>query len=178
MEIIEKALKVASKAHEGQYRKHTETPYITHPVTVGMIVMKAGYDEEMIAAAILHDTVEDTNLSLDDIRQEFGGRIAEIVEGCSEPNKDLPWKARKEHTIEYLKTAPEKIRIVACADKLHNIRTIIKDYEQIGDEVWRRFNAGKEQQKWYYTGIVESLGESSSFPLLSELKLEVDRLFS
>lgn len=178
MSIVEKALQVASKSHRKQCRKNTDIPYITHPVTVGMMLMKAGYDEDTIAAGILHDTVEDTDLTLNDIEREFGPRIARIVEGCSEPNKSLPWKERKEHTIEFLKTAPEEIRVVACADKLHNIRSIIKDYEQQGDAVWDRFNAGKEHQAWYYKNIVESLGQMSSFPLLKELQTEVELLFN
>jgi (p)ppGpp synthase/HD superfamily hydrolase len=178
MSIVEKALQVASKSHRKQCRKNTDIPYITHPVTVGMMLMKAGYDEEIIAAGILHDTVEDTDLTLNDIEREFGSRIARIVEGCSEPNKSLPWKERKEHTIEFLKTAPKEIRVVACADKLHNIRSIVKDYEQQGDAVWDRFNAGKEHQAWYYKNIVESLGQMSSFPLLKELQTEVELLFN
>jgi (p)ppGpp synthase/HD superfamily hydrolase len=177
VDILEKALLAASKSHEGQYRKNTDIPYITHPVTVGLMLLKKGYSEEVVAAGILHDTVEDTPLTLDEIKREFGPKIAEIVEGSSEPDKSLSWKERKEHTVEFLKTASEDIRAVVCADKLHNIRSIIRDYEQVGEEVWSRFNAGKEQQKWYYTNVVDSLGVQSSFGLLTELRAEVDRLF-
>ncbi|MFJ5758815.1 HD domain-containing protein [Neobacillus sp. NPDC093182] len=177
MDILEKALLTASKSHEGQYRKNTDIPYITHPVTVGFMLLRKGYSEEIVAAGILHDTVEDTPLTLDEIKREFGSKIAEIVDGSSEPDKSLSWKDRKEHTIEFLKTASEDVRAVVCADKLHNIRSIIRDYEQVGEEVWSRFNAGKEQQKWYYTNVVDSLGTQSSFELLTELRAEVDRLF-
>ncbi|MGG1676039.1 HD domain-containing protein [Neobacillus sp. NRS-1170] len=177
MDVIDKALRVASIAHQNQCRKNTDIPYIAHPAAVGMLVLKAGYSDDVVAAAILHDTVEDTELTLEDIVREFGAKIAEIVAGCSEPDKSLSWKARKEHTIEFLKTASVGIRAVACADKLHNIRSILSDYEQVGDKVWDRFNAGRDQQKWYYTNIVESLGSHSTFPLLEDLKKEVDRLF-
>ena len=177
MDVIEKALKTAAKVHEKQYRKGTDIPYITHPVAVGMILMKAGYSEELVAAGILHDTVEDTDLSLQDIEQLFGRNIAQIVEGCSEPDKSLSWEDRKKHTIEYLKSAPEEIRVVACADKLHNIRSIASDIEQFGEQVWGRFKRGKEQQEWYYTHVIESLGLQSNFQLLGELKIEVERLF-
>ncbi|MEH7255036.1 HD domain-containing protein [Neobacillus niacini] len=177
MDIVEKALQIASKSHERQYRKNTDIPYITHPVAVGMMLLEAGYSEEIVAAGILHDTVEDTPLTLEDIKKDFGANIAKMVEGSSEPDKSLPWKDRKEHTIEFLKTASEEIRAVVCADKLHNIRSIISDYEKIGEEVWTRFNAGKEQQKWYYTNVVDSLGTQSTFDLLTDLQDEVDRLF-
>ena len=177
MDVIEKALQTASKSHEGQYRKNTDIPYITHPVAVGMMLLKAGYSEEIVAAGILHDTVEDTPLTIEDIEKEFGAKIANIVEGSSEPDKSLPWIDRKEHTINFLKTASEDIRAVVSADKLHNIRSIIRDYEKVGEEVWERFNAGREQQKWYYTNVVESLGTQSTFDLLKELRNEVDKLF-
>lgn len=177
MDVIEKALKAAAKAHEKQYRKGSDIPYVTHPIAVGMILMKAGYSDELVAAGILHDTVEDTDLTLEDIEHLFGKSIAGIVKGCSEPDKSLTWEQRKEHTIEYLKTAPEKIRVVACADKLHNIQSIASDIEQFGDHIWEKFKRGKEQQEWYYTNVIKSLGYQTSFHLLDELKVEVKKLF-
>jgi (p)ppGpp synthase/HD superfamily hydrolase len=178
MDLIEKALQVAAKAHDNQYRKKTNIPYITHPIAVGMILMKAGYGDELIAAGILHDTVEDTPLTLKNIEETFGSKVARIVEGCSEPDKTLPWEDRKRHTIEYLKTAPLEIRVVVCADKLHNIRSISDDYEQMGEDVWTKFKRGKDKQKWYYQNVLASLGLQSSFNLLEELKIEVNRLFN
>lgn len=177
MELIDKALQVASKAHRNQNRKGTDIPYISHPAAVGMILLKAGYEEAVVAAGILHDTVEDTDIELVDIKEWFGAEIAEMVAGCSEPNKELSWEERKEHTIEFLKTASEEIRAVACADKLHNIRSIIKDYGAEGEAVWKRFNRGRDQQEWYYRSLVESLGHTSNFELLKEFQLEVQRLF-
>ncbi|MBT2755310.1 bifunctional (p)ppGpp synthetase/guanosine-3',5'-bis(diphosphate) 3'-pyrophosphohydrolase [Mesobacillus foraminis] len=177
MEIIEKALHMAAKAHEGQYRKQSRIPYITHPVAVGMILMKAGYEDDIIAAGILHDCVEDTEVTIDQLKNVFGLKIASIVEGCSEPDKSLPWETRKEHSIEFLKGASEDIRAVACADKLHNIKSITEDFNQEGDKVWQRFNRGKVQQEWYYRSIAESLGHISRFPLLDDLKEEINRLF-
>jgi (p)ppGpp synthase/HD superfamily hydrolase len=178
MDIIEKALLVAAMAHDHQFRKKTNIPYITHPVAVGMLLMKAGYDDELIAAGILHDTVEDTPLTLKNIEETFGSKVARIVEGCSEPDKTLAWEDRKRHTIEYLRTAPLEIRVVACADKLHNIRSISDDYEQMGEDVWTKFKRGRDQQKWYYQNVLASLGLQSSFNLLEELDIEVNRLFN
>jgi (p)ppGpp synthase/HD superfamily hydrolase len=178
MDLIEKALQVAAMAHDGQYRKKTNIPYITHPIAVGMILMKAGYEDELIAAGILHDTVEDTPLTLKNVEESFGSKVARIVEGCSEPDKTLSWEDRKKHTIEYLKTAPLEVRVVVCADKLHNIRSISDDYQQMGEEVWTKFKRGKDQQKWYYQNVLASLGLQSSFNLLEELKIEVNRLFN
>ncbi|RHW38127.1 bifunctional (p)ppGpp synthetase/guanosine-3',5'-bis(diphosphate) 3'-pyrophosphohydrolase [Neobacillus notoginsengisoli] len=177
MDLIEKALRIAGEAHDGQFRKLTKMPYITHPAAVGMILQKYGYGEELIAAGILHDTVEDTNLSLNDIEREFGPMIAKIVAGCSEPDKSLSWEERKAHTIEFLKDAPIEIRAVACADKLHNIRSIRYDVEQSGEEVWKRFKRGRKEQEWYYRRLVQSLGHESSFEMLEEFGREVVKLF-
>ncbi|WP_449538763.1 HD domain-containing protein [Ferdinandcohnia sp. Marseille-Q9671] len=177
MDIIEQAIIVASKAHDGQYRKLTKTPYITHPLGVGLILMKENARAELIAAGILHDTVEDTELTLEEIATSFGPEIAKLVEGCSEPDKTLSWEERKEHTISFLRTASEDIRTVVCADKLHNIRSILRDYNDQGDEVWSRFSRGKEKQEWYYRNVAESLAQASMFPLVKELKQEINTLF-
>ncbi|WP_316568784.1 HD domain-containing protein [Neobacillus sp. YIM B06451] len=178
MQLIDKALRFAAEAHEGQYRKGTKTPYITHPVAVGMLLLKHGYSEELVAAGILHDTVEDTDATLEDIETRFGRNVAEVVAGCSEPDKTLSWEERKEHTIELLKTTSNEIRAVACADKLHNISSILDDVEQGGDEVWSRFNRGRDKQEWYYRSLIDSLGSQGPFPLLEELKTAVQTAFS
>ncbi len=97
------------------------------------------------------------------IEEQFGLEVAEIVEGCSEPDKSLPWEKRKEHTIEALKTASEGVWLVSCADKLKNVRSMAMDYEQHKDILWQRFNRGKEEQVWYYKSLVESLAFRSDY---------------
>ena len=155
---IEEAIEVAAEAHHGQYRKGTRTPYITHPYAVGFILMEAGCAETVIIAGILHDTVEDTDLTLDFIRERFGDTVANIVDGCSE-NKALRWRARKTERIEALRTASPEVCTVTCADKLHNLRTIISEYEDIGDSVWDRFHGGVEDQAWYYRSILSAIAD-------------------
>lgn len=153
---IEEAIEVAAEAHQGQYRKGTRTPYITHPYAVGLLLMEAGSPEAVVVAGILHDTVEDTDLTLEFIRQRFGDRVADIVEGCSE-NKALRWRARKTERIEALHTASPEVCTVTCADKLHNLRTILSEYDTIGDDVWERFHGGVEDQAWYYRSILHAI---------------------
>ena len=155
---IEEAIEIAAEAHHGQYRKGTHTPYITHPYAVGLILMEAGCTEVLIIAGILHDTVEDTDLTLDFIRERFGDTVANIVDGCSE-DKALRWRARKTERIEALKTASPEVCTVTCADKLHNLRTIISEYDDIGDSVWDRFHGGVEDQAWYYRSILSAIAE-------------------
>lgn len=155
---IEEAIEVAAEAHHGQYRKGTDTPYITHPYAVGLILMEAGCTEAVIIAGILHDTVEDTDLTLEFIQERFGEDIANIVDGCSE-DKALRWRARKTERIEALRTASPEVCTVTCADKLHNLRTIISEYDLIGDSVWDRFHGGVEDQAWYYRSILGAIAD-------------------
>ena len=181
--MIDLAIEVAAKAHQGQVRKETDIPYITHPFSVGMLLARAGCPNEVISAGILHDTVEDTSITLDYIREKFGDKAATIVQGASESDKSISWEDRKEHTIEFLKTATLEIRLVACADKLHNIRTIAADYAKIGDKVWDRFNRGKENQEWYYKKLGDSLGNNletldpSYESLFQAFRREVEKFF-
>ena len=179
-QMIEEAIEVAAKAHQGQVRKASDVPYISHPYMVGMMLAKAGCQDEVVAAGILHDTVEDTDLTLDYVRERFGDRVAFIVEGCSEPDKSATWEERKRHTLDYLRTAPWEIRLVSCADKLHNARTILAARREIGDEVWQRFKRGRKEQEWYYRGLVEVLcngGDAQDVPFCVELRTVVDALF-
>ena len=99
-EMIDLAIEVAAKAHQRQVRKETDIPYITHPLSVGIILAKAGCCDDVIIAGILHDTVEDTSITLDYIRETFGAKVASIAEGCSEPDKSLAWEDRKRHTTQ------------------------------------------------------------------------------
>ena len=179
--LIDKAIEFAAKAHENGVRKGTDIPYITHPFSVGIILTKAGCSEEVIAAGILHDTIEETPTTLEDLVGNFGEKVADIVSGCTEPDKSLPWEERKQNMIDFLKTAPQDVRLVACADKLHNIRSIAVEYSCIGVEVWERFERGKKDQEWYYRGIVESIcsetREDEKAVLFERLREEVDSLF-
>lgn len=153
---IEEALELAAQAHDGQFRKGTDTPYITHPYAVGLILVGVGCSENVVIAGILHDTIEDTDLTLKCIHDRFGEPIAEIVDACSE-NKSLKWRERKTELIETLRTANTEVCLVTCADKLHNLRTVISEYDVIGNRVWERFHGGLEAQAWYYQNILESL---------------------
>lgn len=153
---IEEAIEVAAQAHHGQFRKGTVTPYISHPYAVGLILMNEGCSEEVVIAGLLHDTVEDTDMTLECIQKRFGETVTDIVDGCSE-NKSLRWRERKAEQIEALKSASAEVCLVTCADKLHNLRTVISEYDEIGDLVWDRFHGGVEAQSWYYQSILDSL---------------------
>jgi hypothetical protein len=177
MNLIDKAIIFATKAHENQVRKGTDIPYITHPFGVGMLLMQFECSEEVIAAGLLHDTLEDTATTLEEIEKQFGADVARLVVGASEPNKNLAWEDRKTHTLLALKVASLSQRMVICADKLHNVRSIKEDQLQMGEGVWNKFSRGKQQQAWYYSGIVVNLGYQSRFPMLEQLQEEVMNVF-
>ena len=178
MDMIEKAIIFSAKAHKNQTRKGTDIPYITHPVAVGMLLQKEKCSEEVIAAGILHDTLEDTDSTFKDLTEAFGDYVANLVLAASEGDKSLQWEVRKQHTIEMLKDASlEEIQIIV-ADKLHNLKSIRDDLILNGDNIWLRFNRGKRDQHWYYASIVKALSpRKKEFNMILELEREVKEVF-
>lgn len=158
--MIFKAIEYATRAHAGQYRKGSKVPYIVHPLNVAKILIDLDCPEPVVVAGILHDTLEDTRMTLENIQSEFGAEIACLVDAASEPNKsDLIWENRKAHTIKHLRTASPELLILSLADKTDNIRAMRQDYEKIGDGLWKRFNRPKEKQKWYYEALADIFSE-------------------
>lgn len=165
MTQVEKALIFATKAHAGQYRKGTDRPYILHPIETMAIAMAFSEDEDVLAAAVLHDTVEDTSVTLKRIEREFGSRVAELVASVTEDKKrNLPpeatWRARKFEMLFRLKKADRYTKIIWFADCLSNMREIKKDYDSYGDDIWDRFNQqNKDMHGWYYREIAHILND-------------------
>lgn len=179
MDIYFKAISFAEKAHRGQYRKGSSAPYLIHPLGVMQTLIRAGCKHEVVVAGCLHDIVEDTNYSLDDIYNEFGSRVAELVYSVTEPNKKDPWINRKVHTIENMKATTDKdILYLSCADKIDNVASTLKDYGTLGEELWTKFKGKKEQQKWYYHSLSEVFTTfDSEEPMFQELQLLTFKLF-
>lgn len=167
MDLFDKAIEFAVKAHSGSVRKGTETPYIVHPMEAAAIVATMTNDFNVLAGAVLHDTVEDTDYTVEDIRAEFGDEVASLVASESENKReDLPssetWKIRKQETLEHLSHAPIEAKMITLGDKLSNIRAIYRDYSVLGDKLWERFNQkDKNEHAWYYRGVAEKLRELS-----------------
>lgn len=175
-----KAIEVAATAHEGQLRKSTGIPYISHPYMVGALLLQANCSTNVVISGYLHDGLEDTSLTRNDILLEFGSEVLAIVEGCSEPDKSNSWEFRKKHTINYLQAeATPEVLQVTCADKLHNLRSMHNQYQLDGENMWRHFNRGKAEQKWYYQELIHVLGERiGEFELYGLLKDEVEKVFT
>lgn len=156
--MINEAIEFATKAHEGQFRKGTKRPYIVHPVEVADIVTSMTDDEEVICAAVLHDTIEDCSwVTRDLLVEKFGERVASLVQHESE-DKSKTWEERKSATIAHLKDAPREIRMIALGDKLSNMRDIDRDYPKFGEDFWLRFRMkSKDAMGWYYKILKEVL---------------------
>ncbi len=178
---IFESIEFATKAHSGQFRKGTQVPYIIHPLNVARILIEYECADEVIMAAILHDVVEDTPITLDDIKQNFGVQVTKLVAALSEPDKSDSWENRKLHTINHLKNAPIEVLLIACADKLDNIRAIREDLAKQGEAAWSRFNRPKTKQKWYYQSLanvfVNRIESEISQSLFTEFQAEVIAVF-
>jgi (p)ppGpp synthase/HD superfamily hydrolase len=176
---LQRAFRYAAEMHDGQARKQTSVPYLSHLMAVGSLVLEAGGDEEMAIAALLHDVVEDCGgmPRLREVRKLFGNRVAKIVEGCTDSFGDpkAEWKQRKNDYLEHVKDADIETRLVSAADKLHNVRTILADYRHDGENIWTRFNGKKDGTLWYYRALSDELQRSSN-RLSRELAIAVSEL--
>ena len=139
----------AHDVHQGQFRTGTGVPYIAHVLGVAAIAMEYAGSEDEAIGALLHDAAEDGGgeATLAEIRARFGDAVADIVLGCSDslvedPEDKLPWRDRKENYLAHLENASQSVCLVSAADKLHNVRSIIRDYHEHGDAIWMRFRAG------------------------------------
>ena len=161
------AIGLATKAHHSQVRKGTEIPYIVHPLAVAGLLIRSGCPEHMVIAALLHDVLEDTPVTVEEIRSHFGREVAELVMA---------------HTIDYLGgPAGDEVLLVALADKLDNIRAVREGLESDGETFWKRFNRPREKQKWYYERLeavfTKRVSREPALTLLSAFRAEVTRVF-
>ena len=182
-ELLDRAIIFAVQAHAGTERRGKGFPYIVHPMEAMEIVATITPDQELLAAAALHDTVEDTDVTVEEIRAQFGERIASLVaaesdempEGVSEEDS---WHARKKAAIDRLAAAPHDAKIVALGDKLSNMRAIARDYAVKGDELWKIFHASDpKDHEWHYRGLADSLRELSGTFAFQEFEALINQVF-
>ena len=183
-QLLDRAIVFAVKAHAGTERRGKGFPYIVHPMEAMEIVATMTPDQELLAAAALHDTVEDTDVTIEQIRAEFGDRVAalvaaesdEVVEGVSEEDS---WHARKQAAIDRLARAPHDAKMVALGDKLSNMRAIARDYAMQGDKLWSLFHTSDpKEHEWHYRGLADSLRELSGTFAFREFEALIDQVFS
>jgi GTP pyrophosphokinase len=172
---FEDALQFACEVHRNQSRKGTEIPYISHPLAVASIALEYGATETQAIAALLHDVVEDSgdNQMLPKVAARFGEDVAGIVDACSHvsvADEKKEWRARREVHLAHLQKARADALLVTAADKLHNLNSILRDYRQHGNALWARFNAGPDDQVWYYESMIILLESRLQSGIVDALK--------
>ena len=184
MELVSEAIAFAVKAHDGMRRKKSEAPYILHPMEAAVIVGTMTDDQNLIAAAALHDVVEDANITIDEIEEKFGKRVRELVESETEDKRaDLPpestWRIRKEESLAVLKNTEDiGVLMVWLGDKLANMRAIYRDFKAEGVSMWQRFNQkDPDEQAWYYRSIVKLTKSLSNTSAWLEYKALTELVF-
>jgi (p)ppGpp synthase/HD superfamily hydrolase len=180
---FERALIFATRLHGKQVRKGTSIPYISHLMAVASLVLEHGGGRDEAIAALLHDSIEDQAHEYpggvaalrEEIKAQFGERVLEIVEACTDADviPKPPWRERKERYLAHLYTVPDYVRLVSCADKLHNARAIVTDLRAMGAAVFERFNAGREGTLWYYRRLADAFLELGPESLARELDIAV-----
>lgn len=173
----------AARAHSGQYRKKTRIPYLTHIITTMNYATELTQDVEVLQAAILHDTVEDTWVTFSDLEKEFGDRVARLVEAETEnKRRNMPasqtWEIRKRETIEHLKNASWDAKVIVLADKTANLESIAREQRYRGVEIWDKFNQpDKAKQEWYFRAVREQLAEFSDTSVIKVYDNYLEILF-
>jgi len=180
--LLDRAIIFAVNAHQGVERKGKGFPYIVHPMEAMSIVATMTNDQELLAAAVLHDVIEDTDTTVDELLQEFGERVALLVEAESDIKMEGPaavtWHQRKQIALDKLTVASRDVKIVALGDKLSNMRAIACDYAKMGDELWNRFTVkDKAEHAWRYRGLVQALSDLSGIKAYEEFRMLVEKVF-
>lgn len=172
-ERLRAALFLAERAHWGQMRKGREVPYVLHPVCVASLLLAAGADEDLVCAGYLHDVVEDSEVTLAEIEEQFGPRVAHLVDAVTERKEEpdgtrIPWEVRRRATIDHLSDVDDGVIALKAADVAINMGDIVIDHGEVGDALWGRFNAPAEAQLWYYRRVAQIVLERGTYRLLED----------
>ena len=173
---IHNAIIYAAQMHKYQLRKGTDIPYIVHPMEVMYILVENKCDKDVIIAGILHDVLEDTDATPEDIERLFGVHVLSLVQAETQ-DSNKPWKERRQEALLNIQQSTLEAQLVCCADKLSNIKSIYADKLVVGDAIFNRFNASQEDVKWYYQSLVQALNKIDEYQMKQEFKDFVNKVF-
>lgn len=177
---FEAALVYATRLHANQTRKISGVPYIAHLMSVAALVLEAGGNEDEAIAALLHDAIEDQGgqPTREEIHRQFGDIVVAIVDGCTESDitPKPPWQERKTRYLEQIRHASPSVRLVSLADKLHNARSLLAEWQQQGDIIWSAFNSSREKTLWFYQSLVQVYQHTGSDWMTEELSRVISQL--
>ncbi len=176
---LEQAVELAIRVHGSMKRKGDGQPYLVHPISVLALLVRWDASEDTCIAGLLHDVIEDADNDEQraeyrkEIKEKFGKEVLSMIEGVTEQDKSLPWKKRKDLYLEHMKTASKESLLVSCADRTHNVASLIKSYKKDGEKIWKRFNAPKQLQVWFIDQIEIILKERLNDKYTAELYLHI-----
>lgn len=176
--LIERATALAMRAHTGQMRKEAPMPYIVHPIAVGLILARHGFSDAVIAAALVHDVIEDMNVTEEELRRELGDKVADLVAPVTHDNT-LSWEEKKKAYVETVRNARNEVKAISLADKIANAHSLIAAHKAQGAAIWKYFNAGREKKLWFEHMMLAMFRESFDHPMVEEyamLAAEMDAL--
>lgn len=181
--LLWKAYSYAATMHEGQVRKGTTIPYFSHLITTMNYILELTEDENILAAAVLHDTLEDTFATLLEIQIRFGSQIASYVAADTENKRlgipaDQSWEERKLENISHLQNASKEVKMIVLADKTANAESMAREWSIFGDDLWQKFNQkDKRKQGWYYKSCANAMGELSDTSVMKSFRAYIGILF-
>ncbi|MHB1117951.1 MAG: HD domain-containing protein [Minisyncoccota bacterium] len=173
--LIERAIALAVRAHAGQMRKEAPMPYIVHPIEVGLILSRHGFSDMVIASGIVHDVVEDTSVTAEELRRELGDEVADLVAPVTHDDT-LSWEEKKKAYIESVRNASDEVKAISLADKIANAYSLIEAHKNQGPAIWRHFNAGREKKLWFERAMLEMFRASWSHTMIDEYENLVQRM--
>lgn len=176
--LIERAAELAVRAHGGRTRKESSAPYIVHPIAVALILARHNFHNIVIAAALVHDVVEDTNITDKELRHELGNDVQDLIVPITHDNS-LSWKEKKIRYIKTVRDASDNAKAISIADKIANARSLLAAYEKQGAAIWKYFNAGREEKLWFEHAMLDMIRESWKHPFVdeyAELVAQMDEL--
>lgn len=177
---LQQAITQAATSHDGHYRKGSTKPYVTHVVSVMLIASEYTGDEDILVACLLHDIMEDRpdTYSFGQMAADFGPRVVDLVQGVTKDSTLPDWRARSDAYLAHLRQAGPDVALISLSDKYHNLTSILADYEQLGDALWDRFNAGKPDQQWWYTMVLAAAEPQlpDGHPLVARYREQLQKL--
>ncbi len=175
MDLVEKALRIMLVAHGQQKRKTDGSLYVIHPMMVAAKLAKLEFPDEVVAAAMIHDVLEDTDYPEQKLRQELGDKVVDIILPLSE-DKSLEWEDRKQKYIEAVKNASPETKAVSIADKIHNLENIIVTHQTMGADIWTKFNRGKDKKMWFEQEMLKAFKSSWHHPMIAEYEKLIEQV--
>lgn len=173
--LIERAAALAARAHSNQTRKESSAPYIAHPIAVALILARRGFSDTVVAAALAHDVIEDTDIADKELRDELGDDVADLIVPITH-DSCLSWEEKKIKYIEAVRNASNDAKAISVADKIANARSLLAAHKKQGAAVWKCFNAGREKKLWFERAMLDMLRASWKHPLVDEYAELVARM--